>query len=60
MIKQGITQGSIVVPLIFPTYINNLPEQIGNGQKCITFDDDTTIIIPTDRNNDNYNFTPPV
>lgn len=45
-------QGSILGPLLFLLYINDLPNQVQHN--CIMFADDTTLIIKSD-NLDNFN-----
>lgn len=50
---KGIPQGSILGPLFFLIFINDLPERLFNGHRCILFADDTTIIIPTEKNKNN-------
>uniref|UniRef100_A0A1B6EPZ8 Reverse transcriptase domain-containing protein n=1 Tax=Cuerna arida TaxID=1464854 RepID=A0A1B6EPZ8_9HEMI len=54
-VTKGVPQGSILGPLYFLIYINSLPDMLGMNLRCILFADDTTIIIPTDRHNDNSN-----
>jgi len=44
-IKQGVPQGSILGPIFFLFYINNLPKLASIGTKIFLYADDTSIIV---------------
>jgi len=54
MIKCGVPQGSILGPLFFLIYINDLPPLINKDNDMVLFADDTSIVI-TDSNRWDFN-----
>jgi hypothetical protein len=44
--QHGSPQGSILGPLFFLLYVNNLPNVTANNAKIVLYADDTCIIMP--------------
>jgi hypothetical protein len=47
-VRSGVVQGSVVGPLLFSIFVNDLPECVGGDVQCDLFADDAKVHAPAD------------
>ncbi|GFG40073.1 hypothetical protein Cfor_01423 [Coptotermes formosanus] len=47
-VKSGVLQGSILGPLLFVLYMNDLPKLASNNMSITLYADDTSVLVTND------------
>ena len=45
IVKWGVPQGSVLEPLLFTVYVNDLPRSVTHDSEAILFADDTSVLV---------------